>query len=102
MNRGFSGYNIDTEDIRLRRAHMLMNLPPRKWEAALAEYSDTVRREIAEDLEGLAERAALVAGYVGARAQERNHQAGVKRANKLCTAIRKAIGFSYPKYDLSF
>jgi len=102
MNRGFSGYQIDTDDVRLQRAHKFMNLPPRQWETALSTYSNTEQKEIAEDLEGIAEQAALVAGYVGARSMNQNHKAGVKRANRLCTAIRKAIGFSYPKYDLSF
>lgn len=95
-------YAVQTDDVRVTRVHTFLNLPPREWEGSLAAYSGTEQQRLAKDLEELAEWSALAAGYVGARSQDRNHTAGVRRANKLCTAIRRAIGFTFPKSEFNF
>lgn len=83
-------------------AYKFMKLAPREFNAKIEKLSTLEQCDLVKDLEGIAERAALAAGYAGGRIVGATRAKGVKRANKLCTAIRRAIGFSYPKSDLSF
>lgn len=83
-------------------ARDFMLLPARQWQAALSVFTPEEHMRLADCLNGLAEKSALAAGYVNGQTTEINHARGVKRANRLCTAIRRAIGFAYPKSTLSF
>lgn len=58
-----------------------------------------ISRAISDD----AQRLARIAGYLVAReGNDAGHAAGVKKANTVVAALRRALGYTYPRQDLNF
>lgn len=82
---------------------------PVQWDGITTEClkrGTATVQEIANCLDSMAERCARLSGYLEARGAtgcgDNGHAEGVKSSNKKVTKVRKAIGYSYPKSDLSF
>jgi len=62
-------------------------------------------QDIASDLSGLIQRAALLYEYVEHRwntgCGDQGHEDSVKEANKALTRVRKALGFTYPERHIT-
>ncbi len=59
-------------------------------------------QDLERELNGLAQRSALLAAYISTRkgldgCGEKDHREGVKQARKTHKAIRKALGFTNPE-----
>lgn len=60
-------------------------------------------QQIADRLEGYAIHLLRIAVYIDARAYfVMSHERAVDRSNGLAAKVRKALGYSYPKQDISF
>jgi cytidylate kinase len=90
----------------MKRAKQIMARPMVEWEAAADRMNARERAEIADALNQITQRAARAASYFEERygygCSDRGHAEAVKAQNKLVAKIRKALGFSYPKQDVSF
>ena len=80
----------------------LQSTPPAEWQAWADTHDPEDIKDMAEALEKLAIRAATMGRYLSYRTvgYGQTHADGVKAMNKARTAIRKALGFSYPQDDL--
>ncbi len=82
---------------------------PITWDAKVTEslIRGTANvQELANWLDSMTERCARLSGYLEARGAtgcgDNGHAEGVKQSNKKVAKVRKAIGYTYPKADLSF
>lgn len=87
---------------RDEKLHNFLDLAPCAWSSKVDSLTADELRELEQDLAAHAEQAAMATGYVVARYHSQDHGKSVKSANRFCTAIRRVIGFTYPKSDLSF
>lgn len=87
-------------------ARKLLELAPVELEKAIDAIPMSDRQELAQELDAICQKASLVSGYLDARGAtgcgDNGHSAGVREANKARTRIRAAIGFTYPKSDITF
>lgn len=75
------------------------------WPSMARALTDTERRELADWLDSLAERAVRLSGYLeGIHTSEDifDHPQAVKRSNRKVSKVRKAIGFTQPRNDITF
>lgn len=81
------------------KAKQLLGIPPIKWQAGADALSESERDEIRRALEGLAERAAMLARYMdercGAGCGDQGHAKAVKAANRAGRAVWcKVFGYN--------
>jgi hypothetical protein len=79
-----------------------LRLSPREWPSKMLDFSATDQSEIALIVESIMESSALASGYLSTRVLGGSHERSVKEANRRCTAIRKVIGFTFPKSEINF
>lgn len=91
-----------TESQKTRRILDRLRVPPVKWQEVFDALPVESREDYARELEAVAEAAARMAGYFGRRHLGGDHTAAVKRSNTAAAAIRRALGFSYPRQDINF
>ena len=96
-----------TETIAIKKPglHWLEQAPV-TWDANVSELSMSEKQELARWLDGITERAARLSGYLDARGvitgSDNGHADGVKGSNRQAAKVRKALGFTQPRHDLSF
>ena len=81
------------------KAVTIMNKAPVEWEKVVDRMKSADRNELVTKLEGIAHRAALLAGYVDARygngCGDQGHKSAVKSANKAGNIVWcKAFGYN--------
>ena len=80
----------------------MLALPPVKW----AEHCESLSGDDLYNLEvDLCRNIATMArlrGYVDARVCGGDHRSGVYSSNLFASKVRKLLGFSYPKDDMTF
>lgn len=91
-----------TESQKNRRLLDRLRVPPVKWQEVFEALPAEDRGDYAKDLEALAQAAARMAGYFNRRHLGGDHAEGVKNSNRVGTAVRRALGFSYPRQDINF
>lgn len=77
-------------------SHELLLSAPVYWREKVESLSSDERHKFADDLNHLAQCAALLATYLEERTEMNNHETAVKKANKVKIKVRKALGYSYP------
>lgn len=89
-----------------REERKLIEAPPVKWRELVDRLlEDIPHANVVNDvLSGEAERLTRLAAYVEFRYNRptAGHDRAVKAASKAVTAVRKALGYAYPKDDLDF
>jgi hypothetical protein len=79
----------------------MMSLALAAWQGTVDIMSPTVRRELAIELEAIAERAAMLAEYLnerhGAGCGDQGHQQAMRKANKAGQAVHMKV-FGYNAY----
>lgn len=87
-------------------AELMLARAPMNWQEAVDNLSTTERREVAEHLSALIQKAVRLHTYVDGRygygCGDQGHGDAVKASNKAIAQVRKALGFTYPQSDLSF
>jgi hypothetical protein len=100
------GQRPEKPDPILERAKKMASMAPAGWEAYVDALNSSERRELAESLEGLLVWAARAFGYAdhrhGGGCNDQGHTDSVKNSNKMAAKVRKAIGFTVAKHDISF
>ncbi len=91
-----------TESQKSRRVMDRLRVPPVKWQEVFEAVAAEDRTGFVRDLEALAERATRMAAYFNRRHLGNDHAAAVRKSNSAGTAVRRALGFSYPKQDITF
>jgi hypothetical protein len=90
----------------MKRAKQILARPMVEWEASADKMTTAERGEVARALNTMAERAARAASYFEERygygCGDQGHSRAVKKQNKLAERIRKALGFTYAKQDVTF
>lgn len=79
-----------------------MRVPPVRWAEVYRRLPEKSRKEYADDLMALAQASARMAGYFYWRSLGQDHHAAVRKSNTCVAAIRKALGYTYPRDDISF
>jgi hypothetical protein len=74
----------------------LFNSAPVEWKYLMMASPETLR-EAVTGLDAIIEKAARLRGYVEAHEAGKAHEAAVARSNRLVTAVRRALGYAYPK-----
>lgn len=80
-----------------------METPPADWPELIKDTDKaSVWAELESELDAIAARAAMLAGYIGKRAGtdgcgKSTHQDAAKAANKRLVKVRMALGFTYPE-----
>ena len=78
----------------------LLNAPPNEWEERASKLNDMEKQDVEHDLSALIQRATLLESYVSHRwntgCGDQGHNKAAKKANKTLTAVRRALGYSYP------
>lgn len=94
---------MESRELERLRAWAVPSAPP------LVELDNCGPMPVAEAqqlvrmLEANAVEAARRAAYIEARCVDRrSHADAVKAQNRLATKVRRALGFTYPKQDVSF
>lgn len=86
-------------------ATKLLASPMAQWDTILSRNSDAVS-EADDYLMATVEKAARASGYIAGRVGSggltRGHAEGVKRSNTFAAKVRRVLGFTYPKNDISF
>lgn len=73
--------------------------------ALASEYDKPLLREACRSLDGEIQRLARLTAYLDQRGgcgYDQGHATAVKRQHSLATKIRRALGFSYPRQDITF
>lgn len=88
-------------------AARLMQLPPVQWRAAVAGLTSTQLVEVENELDAVVLGAVRLAGYLrgvegGKVEEDATHRAGVRKSNGVVAAVRRTLGYTYPRQDLSF
>lgn len=87
-------------------AFQILNGAMVEWEEAVRMLTSAQIQEVQNRCDAMAERAARLSGYLDARGAtgcgDSGHSEGVKRSNKKAHRVRKALGFTYPRKDISF
>jgi len=91
-----------TESQKNRRLLDRLRVPPVKWQEVFEALPAGDRGDYAADLEALAQAAARMAGYFNRRHLGGDHAAAVRKSNSVAAAVRKALGFAYPRQDINF
>ncbi len=91
-----------------RMARRFAGRPPAEWQAAVDRMSRLKRGDIASHLNAMAIRFARAAVYMERRygcygwAGDEGHSYAVKEQNLAVTKVRRALGFTAAKDDLTF
>lgn len=95
------------DEQRIKNLAYLLDIPPYEWIDVVeathpGSRNDKDWREVARDLEAIAVRCALLAEYIECRrggycGDHYDHEQAAKNVSKRHVAIRKALGYSYPK-----
>lgn len=82
----------------------LAAIPPVEWDSHLGGMTPGARTDLMEGCAALMQQAALLRGYLDGRFLfgDGDHARGVAAGNKLREKVRRALGYVYPKDDLSF
>ena len=78
---------------------------PVKWErgvnASFGSPEIYIKQEVIRDLNAISQRAAMLSEYIQSRigmaGSPVRHEKAVARANKRLVAVRKALGYAFPK-----
>jgi hypothetical protein len=83
----------------------LLNSAPVEWQYLVTAKPETLGRCIT-GLDALMEKSARLRGYLDGRyghgCGDQGHKDAVKMSNRLLNKVRKALGFIFPRQDLSF
>lgn len=96
---------IDIKDLGLE----WLECAPFSWDVRVSQILEqgTVSvRELADWLDSISIRCARLSGYLDARGAlgcgDNGHSDGVKLSNRKATKVRRALGYTFPKYDINF
>ena len=81
---------------------LLLGLPPVKWEAWLGRNTSDTAREACKQLECVAVQAVRMASFMERRVDGMTHEAAVREQNNRATKVRRTLGFTVPRDDLTF
>lgn len=89
-------------------AHLL-SLPMVEWDGFISRMLTTQPRlrvlEVMNEMDALAEKTIRLRGYLEMReggGSDRGHTEAVSESNRLTTLARKALGYTYPRQDVTF
>lgn len=84
----------------LRELMNIVESPPVEWQGRCDSMTSQQKDAMIRELDSLIQRMAMLSAYVGRRygygCGDQGHDSGVKEANKRLTAVRKALGYTYP------
>ena len=96
-------YNAPT----LVRSLVILLAPPVEWRATMQELSQHEVQQVGSSLDVLMQQAARLRGYLdevelnGVK-DDVCHAAAVVQSNRTLAKVRKALGYTYPRQDISF
>jgi hypothetical protein len=79
----------------------LLCTPMVQWEAIIDGLTPAERREASEHAIDMATRATRLGAYLDTR-ESQAHTVAVERQNRVVTALRKALGYTYPDSGVQF
>jgi hypothetical protein len=89
-----------------RVAIAMLELPMIQWQEVTDMLSEQDKILIEGEMDALIQKAARLVGYLEARGtmtgSDSGHKAGVKQSNMRVKGVRKALGYSIAKSDVSF
>lgn len=87
----------------IREMKALMSaFPPAAWDEIIGGCGAQVQDTIEGHADGLAVYFARMSAYTSARMLDQGHSTAVRKQNATANKVRKALGYSYPKADISF
>lgn len=90
----------------MKSMQLIKELAPVEFQAQVNAMTTEDRRVYIDELDAIMQKAAMLRGYLDARyghgCGDQGHQDGVKACNRLVAKVRKALGFTIAKRDLTF
>jgi hypothetical protein len=80
---------------------ILMALPPVQWDEYQHAHGEQELGALVLELDAIAERAARLSAYLQAT-EHHDHAYAVKRQNTVGAHVRKALGFTQARADITF
>jgi hypothetical protein len=85
----------------------LLNTAMVNWREAANLHSKDDLHAVSQQCDAIIEKATRLRAYVEGRGGRLNpndlgHEQAVKLSNRLCEKVRRVLGYSYPKHDVTF
>lgn len=74
----------------------MRGIPPVRWADVWEGLPEAARRASEDNAMDSAQNTTRRAAYLAARNRGQGHAAAVKASNRAVTAVRRALGYSYP------
>lgn len=98
---------VNALNVASPEAAKALTAPMVDWRAAVDHLSPNAAQDLSKELDAIIERAARLRAYVemrqtGNTLRDDLHTAGVKASNALAQKVRKVLGYSQHKVDVTF